>query len=315
MKSIVSMTLNPAIDKSSSVAHVVAERKLYCAMPRFDPGGGGVNVARAIKKLGGESTLFYPIGGMTGEKLRELLDEEGLTQHPLPISGSVRENFAVLEEATGLQYRFSMPGPELSEAEWGRFLTELSAFLPSPDYVVLSGSLPPGAPDDFYARAARIAKGLGAKPIVDAAGAALKAAIQEGVYMIKPNIGEFLEVIGEELKEESQIIAQAQRMIGEGRCEVMAISLGTAGALLVTEEQAERIPAPTVPIISKVGAGDSMVAGIVLSLARGKALREAVMFGVAAGSAAVMRAGTGLCRKDDAERLFATMTTPGKSGL
>jgi len=309
MKTIVTITLNPAIDKSSSVAHVVAERKLYCSSPRFEPGGGGVNVSRAIKKLGGESLLLYPTGGLTGDRLKELLDQEGLNHRPFPIEGMIRESLVILEESTGRQYRFGMPGPALQKEEWEPFLQELAAMEPSPDYVAASGSLPPGVPPDFYARVARIGKKRGAKVIIDVSGEALEAALQEGVFLIKPNVREFRELVGKEIKEESQIKAEAQKIVKSGRCEVLVISLGAAGALAVSEEFAEHILPPTVPIVSKVGAGDSMVAGIVLSLARGNPLRESILFGVAAGSAAVMTPGSELCRREDAERLYESIIT------
>jgi 6-phosphofructokinase 2 len=307
MKTIVTMTLNPAIDKSSSVAHVVAEQKLYCNPPRFEPGGGGVNVSRAIKKLGGESILFYPAGGLTGKRLQELLDEEALNHRPFPIEGMNRESLVILEESTGRQYRFGMPGPKLRKKEWEQFLQELSVMEPPPDYVVASGSLPPGVPPDFYARVARIGKEKGTKTMVDVSGKALKEALEEGVYLIKPNVREFRELVGEEIKEESQIKTEAQKIVEKGWCEMLVISLGAAGALAVSKDFAEHILPPTVPIVSKVGAGDSMVAGITLSLARGKPLKESVLFGVAAGTAAVMTPGTELCRREDAERLYEGM--------
>ena len=307
MKTIVTMTLNPAIDKSSSVAHVVPERKLYCKPPLFEPGGGGVNVSRAIKKLGGKSLLLYPAGGLTGKRLQQLLDEEGLDHRPLPIVGMIRESLVILEESTGQQYRFGMPGPKLKKIEWESFLQKLAVIAPPPDYVVASGSLPPGVPPDFYAQVARVGKKKGTKTIVDVSGKALKEALEEGVFLIKPNVREFRELVGEEIKEESQIKAEAQKMVKNGRCEVLVISLGAAGALAVSEDFAEHILPPTVPIVSKVGAGDSMVAGIALSLARGNPLRESVLFGVAAGTAAVMTPGTELCRREDAERLYESM--------
>jgi 6-phosphofructokinase 2 len=219
----------------------------------------------------------------------------------------IRENLVILDESTGQQYRFGMPGPILSNEEWKRCLHELSAISPNPDYLVASGSLPPGLPDDFYAQVARSGKENGARVIVDASGEALKLALQEGVYLIKPNVREFKDLIGKDIKEESQIKAEARKMVKSGRCEVLVISLGAAGALLVSGNIAEHISAPTVPIVSKVGAGDSMVAGMVLSLARGKPLRESVLFGLAAGAAAVMTPGTELCRREDAERLYEEM--------
>ncbi len=309
MKRIVALSLNPAIDKSSSVGHVVAERKLYCAQPRFEPGGGGVNVARAVKKLGGESVLLYPAGGLTGTRLRELLDEEGLHHRPFPVKGAIRESLAIFEEATGQQYRFGMPGPELSQDEWESFLRELSGMEPFPDYLVASGSLPPGVPADFYAQVARIGKVRGAGTIVDTSGEALEKALEEGVFLIKPNIREFREMVGEDVKEKQQIAEAARRLVESGRCEALTISLGAAGALMVSKEFCRHIVPPTVPISSKVGAGDSMVAGIVLSLARGMSLEESCLFGVAAGTAAVMTPGSELCRREDAERLYRSMTS------
>ena len=209
MKTIVTITVNPAIDKSSSVAHVTAERKLYCSPPRFEPGGGGVNVCRAVKKLGGESLLLYPVGGLTGKRLQKLLDLEGLTHRPFPIEGLIRESLVILEGSTGRQYRFGMPGPEFQEQEWEQFLTALSAVDPAPAYLVASGSLPPGVPADFYARVARVGKERGAKVIIDVAGQALELALKEGVYLIKPNVREFRQLVGKDVKDEAQIKVEA----------------------------------------------------------------------------------------------------------
>ncbi len=307
MKNIVSISINPAIDKSSSVDHVVAERKLYCKPPRFDAGGGGVNVSRAIKKLGGESLLLYGKGGFTGERLLELLDEEGLIHRPIPLQEGVRESLVILEEATGQQYRFGMPGPEVTPEECEQFLQVLADIDPAPAYLVASGSLPPGAPADFYARIARMGKNRGAKTIVDVSGEALEQALHEGVYLIKPNVREFRELVGDNIQEKTQIIAEAKKMIEKGRCQILVISLGAAGALMVSAEMAEHILPHTVPIISKVGAGDSMVAGIVLSLARGMSVRESILYGVAAGTAAVMTPGSELCRLEDTQRIYELM--------
>lgn len=307
MNAIVTLSLNPAIDKSSTVEHVIAESKLYCKAPHYEPGGGGVNVARAIRKLGGKSALLYPAGGLTGQRLKDLLDQEAIDHRPVPIQGMTRENLVVLEESTGQQFRFGMPGPALSNEEWERCLHELSTISPKPDYLVASGSLPPGVPIDFYARVARIGKYCGAKVIIDTSGDALNQALLEGVYLIKPNYREFRDIVGQEMKDEWQMRAEAVKLVKSGRCEVLVISLGAAGALMVSEEVVEHIRPPTVPIVSKVGAGDSLVAGVVLSLARGQTPRNAVLFGIAAGAAAVMTPGTELCRSEDAERLYAKM--------
>jgi 6-phosphofructokinase 2 len=307
MSTIVTLTMNPTIDKSTSTDNVMAEHKIRCDPPSFEPGGGGVNVSRAIKKLGGESLLMYTSGGMAGQRLHNLLDQEDILQKPLLIEDMTRENFVVFERSTERQYRFGMPGPKLKENEWESCLKELSSLDPVPDYIVASGSLPPGVPVDFYARVARIGKEIGARVIVDASGDALKMALEEGVYLIKPNIREFSRLLGQEKIGESEILDKGKKIVSACKCEIIVVSLGAGGALLLSAELVERMVPPAVPISSKVGAGDSMVAGIVLAMSRGKPLREAVLYGLAAGSAAVMTPGTELCRKEDTERLYAKM--------
>lgn len=312
MEIIISVAMNPAVDKSSSVEHVIPEHKLYCKAPHFEPGGGGVNVSRAIKKLGGESLLFYPSGGLTGKMLENLLLQENISHYPIPIEGVMRENLIVLEESTGQQFRFGMPGPFMSKQEWERCLNELFDFKPKPNYLVISGSLPPGVPSDFYARVAKKGKESGIKVIIDASGEALKLALQVGVYLVKPNIREFKELLGSDVQEESQIEFEAMKMIESGWCEVLVISLGAAGALMVSRNTVEYIRPPTVQVVSKVGAGDSMVAGIVLSLFRGNTLRNSILFGIAAGSSAAMTPGTELCRREDTERLYEKLLSSTK---
>lgn len=304
MKDIVSLSINPTVDKSSTVDQVVAERKLRCTAPIFEPGGGGVNVSRAIKKLGGDSTLIYTAGGLAGGMLRGLLEDEGLTTRPVPIEGMTRESFAVLEESTGRQFRFGMPGPQVRVEEWEGALEEVAAAAPQSGFIVASGSLPPGVPADFYAQVAKVGKRARSKVIVDTSGEPLKKALDEGVFLIKPNLREFRELLDKDLKEEAQIEAAAREVIAGGGCELLVISLGSAGALFVSRDAVAHMRPPTVRIVSKVGAGDSMVAGITLGLARGWPSRDAVLFGIASGAAAVMTPGSELCRREDAERLY-----------
>ena len=307
METIITLTMNPAIDKSARVPQVIVERKLYCNSPRFEPGGGGVNVSRAIHKLGGVSTAIFPCGGPTGEYLLALLQQEGLACRAIPVEGWTRENLVVLEESSGLQFRFGMPGSPLTDKEWRNCLDALAAVDRQPAYIVASGSLPAGVPEDFYAQVARIGKGLGARVIIDTSGIPLRLALEEGVYLIKPNLRELGELVGRELVGETSRREIVMEMVGSGQCAVVALSLGAGGVLLATVDGCVRLPTPLVPIKSKVGAGDSMVAGMVLSLARGDEVREAVRFGIAAGAAAVMTPGSELCRREDAERLYGEM--------
>jgi 6-phosphofructokinase 2 len=301
---IATVTMNPAIDLSASVGRVVADRKLRCGAPRFEPGGGGINVARAIWKLGGEAVAVYPAGGPAGRLLADLLSREGVAQIVVSVAGWTRENLNILEQETGRQFRFVLPGPRLDEGEWRRCLDALEALHPFPRFLVASGSLPPGVPEDFFARLAELARRRAARFVLDSSGAPLHRAVEDGVFLCKPSLREFQEWTGEASADEGRWRELAREVVARGGCEVLVLSLGSAGALWTTQSEQERLTAPAVPVSSSVGAGDSMVAGIVLSLARGHTLREAARFGVAAAAAAVMNPGTELCRKEGAERLL-----------
>jgi 6-phosphofructokinase 2 len=304
MKRVVTVTMNPAVDASASTDRVATDEKLRCGPLEREPGGGGINVARAVGKLGGEALAVYPAGGPMGQLLGELLDREPVRHHRVAISGSTRENVTIRESGSGRQYRFVMPGPELDQAEWETVLERVAGLDPGPDFVVGSGSLPGGVPDDFFARLAETSQSRGARFVLDTSGDALREGLSEAVFLVKPNLRELGQIAGRDVAEDPEQERAATAIIEAGHAEVVVVSLGGAGVLLVTGSGSERIPAPTVPIRSKVGAGDSTVAGIVLGLARGMEMEDAVRFGVAAGAAAVMTPGSELCRRDDTERLY-----------
>ncbi len=303
MRKIVTLTMNPALDVSTSIHSVAPEIKLRCASPGFHPGGGGINVARAVHFLGGEACAVYAAGGHTGDKLQQLLTDEGIVQRALPIAGTTRESFTCYEDSSGLQYRFTLPGPALSQPEWRACLAACLAM--QPDYLVVSGSLPKGIPSDFFTELASRARAQQSRLILDSGGDALLAAGQAGLFLLKPNLRELAQLTGASLVDEAQIQHAAQQLIESGLTEAVIVSLGAAGAALATRAEYVHLRAPIVPIRSKVGAGDSMVGGLVLALAQGRSLLDAARFAVAAGSAAVMTPGTQLCRKADVERLVA----------
>jgi 6-phosphofructokinase 2 len=301
---IITLTMNSTLDKSSGVAHVAPDRKLRCASPRHEPGGGGINVSKAIHRLGGKSTACFTAGGAMGQMLESLIQKEGIDYHLLRIEGHTRVNLTLLEEATEQQYRFVMPGPELTEGEWQYCLDEVLAGVSEPAYIVASGSLPRSVPTDFYARLAHRARDAGHRLVLDTSGDALRAALSAGVHILKPNMRELAHLVGHDIEDEAQQESVTRQIIENGQADVVLVSLGAAGALLVCDSGSERIPAPTVKIRSKIGAGDSMVAGFVLALAQGNTFRQAAHFAVAAGSAAVMTTGSELCRREDTERLY-----------
>lgn len=313
MTQIITVTANPAIDVSTSVGKIVPFTKLRCAPAHQDPGGGGINVARVVHRLGGDVAAIYPAGGASGQLLRCLIDREGVRSIAIPASEETRQDFTVFEEGTNQQYRFVMPGAPLSGAEWQECIRQIVGAGLRRAYVVASGSLPPGVPEDFFARVVRAAKEIGAKAIVDTSGLPLKAALNEGVYLIKPNLREFQELAGTKSSDDAALIEAGRSLIDQGLVEIIALSLGPRGALLIAREFALRADSLPIKPASVVGAGDSFLGAMVWSLAKDDSLEIALRYGVAAGSAALLNPGTELCRIADVKRLapqVVVRTTP-----
>ena len=304
MARIITLTVNPAIDKSTTVAGIGPNTKLRCTQPTFDAGGGGINVSRAIKKLGGTSLCSYFAGGPSGAYLKQLLDEKDIEQSITPIKGFTRENLAVTDTSTNQQYRFGMPGPPIQEAEWQNALKQLELQLNKGDYLVASGKLPPNVPDDFYVKISRIAENKEALFILDTSGEALIKAAKSRIYMLKPNLAELGALCGVTSITDLDLKSLAQEFLENNDCQILVVSLGPKGALLVTKNEMVQVPAPVVHQKSTIGAGDSMVAGMVMSLIWGKPLVDMVQYGVACGTAATMHHGTQLCIKEDADKLY-----------
>jgi 6-phosphofructokinase 2 len=301
---IVTLTLNPSLDKSTSLKNLQPDKKLRCDFPFWEPGGGGINVSRAIKILKGESLAIYAAGGPTGQKIQLLLNKAGVDQHPIHVRNQTRENLTVIEKSTGNQYRFGMPGSRLRKEEISECITIIENLPADVEYLVASGSLPPGAPDDFYGKIARIARNKNIKFILDTSGNALINAAGEGIYLTKPNLRELSQLAGKEKISGMEQEEIARKIISEGTSEILLVSLGPRGAMVTTKDKTEYVMPPTVKTDSTIGAGDSMVAGFVLSMSRGNSLRDSVKWGVAAGTAATITPGTELCRLDDVEAIF-----------
>jgi len=301
---IVTLTINPAIDIFVNVPRVEPTRKTRCSPPKRDPGGGGINVARVAHRLGGKVIAIYPTGGAIGKLLHRLVEREGIDSVVTPSHVETRENFTAYEETSGEQFRFVLPGSKLHPAEWEAVLDKLTTLPQKPKFVVASGSVPPGVPEDFFARVARHGKRLGAKTVVDSSGAALKAALAEGVTIIKPNLVELSDLVGSSLGNDSACVSACRKLIADGRVEIVALTLGEQGALLVAADHAFRSQPLSIEMVSTVGAGDSFLGGLVAALSAGENLQHAFRVAVAAGSAAVLSPGTELCNEEDVRRLL-----------
>ena len=301
---IVTLTMNPAVDLSTSVTRMAPFTKMRCAPGLRDPGGGGINVARVLNRLGIDATAIYPAGGATGQLLKTLVEREAVRSRIVAARNETREDVTVFDETTHEQFRFVFPGAALSDTEWQECLASVEHLVPPPAFVIASGSLPPGVPDDFFGRLARACKGR-SKVIVDTSGPRLRAALEQGVYLIKPNLHEFQELAGISTSDDAALVAAARDLIGRGQAEVVALSMGPAGALLITHDLALRADGLAIDAVSVSGAGDSFLGAMVWSLVTDGALETALRYAVAGGSAALLGPGTELCLPADVHRLVA----------
>lgn len=299
---IVTLTINPSVDKSTHFSGLIPEQKIRCKDPLFDAGGGGINVSKAIARLRGSSLAVFTAGGPVGEMLKDLVAKEGVAFEAIETETATRENFVAVDEHTNSQYRFVFSGDILGDSEVEKILTTIQKL--KPKFLVASGSLNEGLSPDFYQKIAEITKASGTKFIVDTSGDALKKVLETGAYLIKPNVGELAKLIGVQRLEMEEVKEAAKKIIAQGGAEIVAVSLGPQGAVLVTKDEYEYVPAPNVAKKSTVGAGDSMVGGIVWALSQNKSLKDVIRWGVACGSAATMNEGTQLLKLEDANRLF-----------
>jgi 6-phosphofructokinase 2 len=299
---IVTLTVNPSLDKSTHFSGLVPEQKIRCKAPQFDAGGGGINVSKAISRLGGNSLAVFTSGGATGNMLQELLKQETIDFEAIETKSTTRENFIAVDDNTNSQYRFGFSGSTLLEQEKNKIIATITDL--KPNFLVASGSLNEGLSTDFYKEIAVITKKSNTKLIVDTSGEALVKVLESGVYLIKPNVGELAKLVGVERLEMEEVNQAAKQIIKNDGAKIIVVSLGPQGAILVTKDNYEFVPAPNVAKKSTVGAGDSMVGGMVWALSQNKNLKEVIRWGVACGSAATMNEGTKLFKTEDANRLF-----------
>lgn len=301
---IVTLTMNPSLDVSAEVDRMVPDIKMRCSHVRREPGGGGINVSRVIGILGGRSTAIFATGGCTGKTIDEMLRRQDIFSHPVRTEAPGRESFSLRDLETERQYRYVLPGPELRENEWRQCLEVAADPGRDPEYLVASGSLPPGVPEDFYARLAHSFSGRGTRVVVDTSGAPLAGAMGSGIFLAKPNRRELEELCGCSLVREKDQEKVCRDMVDRGDCEVLVLTLGKEGALLTTADEQVRVRGLDVRAVSSVGAGDSFVGAMVFRLHRTGRVHEAFLYGVAAGTAALLTKGTELCRKNDVESIF-----------
>ena len=304
MMNIATLTMNPTIDVSFETDRVFHTRKMRGRNECHAPGGGGINVARVFVRLGGNARCYYLSGGATGAALDGLIDLHQLVRSRIAIAGETRVSTSVYERGSGHEYRFVTEGPTVSPGEWQDCLDRIGEV--RCDYLVVSGSLPRGVPEDFYAQVADRANERDIRVVLDSSGRGLAGGLAgRGIYLVKPSIGELRSLTGRDLASDETIAEAAKEIVDRGEAEHVAVTMGRDGGLLCNASGVRRLPAVPIKAASTVGAGDSFLAAMVHSLASGQAPGDAFRFGLAAGAAAALTPGTDLAQPDEIRRLFA----------
>lgn len=300
---IATVTLNPSLDKIVTVEELVVDEANRWTSLRRDPGGKGINVSRVVHELGGETIAYGFIGGIDGETLKHLLQQQGVPFDFTPIQGEIRSNFIITDLKTRRQTRIDAPGPHISGDELGKLIDKITHIEPKPDFLVFAGSVPPGVPDDIYRQLIEKAKKSGIKTVLDSDNKWLKEGIKAKPNVIKPNVHEAEELLETHLRDQAAIVKAVKALVNRG-IDVAAISRGKDGLIVANGEKILKVTPPQVEVRSTIGAGDSTIAGLVLKLSQGHGIEEASRWAAASGTAATLTPGTELCRREDVERLL-----------
>ncbi|MFN3219087.1 MAG: 1-phosphofructokinase family hexose kinase [Acidimicrobiales bacterium] len=309
VRPILTVTVNPTVDLAFEVDRLDPTGKTRAHTVGVGGGGGGINVARVVRELGGDALSIHTAGQDVGRRLCRLLDGEGMPHSAVDVESETREAIVLFESGAQRSYHVVPAGPPMAEETGDRLIAAIAERLHDHDHVVASGSVPVGIADDFHARLAGAAKRSGCRFSLDSSGPAMEAALEEGVYLVKPNRREAAQIAGHEVTTFDDARDVNDLLLSRNAAQVVATTLGDVGALVSTSGSHFEVPTPDMPrpAISDAGAGDSFMGAMVLALAQGRDVHEAGQRGVAAAAAATMRAGTGLCERGDVEELIATM--------
>ena len=294
---IYTVTLNPTLDITYVLDEIAFEEPVRASQVLKNPGGKGINVSLALHSMGIHSIAVGLIGGFTGKEVLALLEEEGLDLRFTEIENETRTNVVILGEKDGNELAIRSEGPAVTEQKTehiSRFILEIAQ---PPGLLVLSGSLPPGIRDDIYASLITYGKSQGMKTILDSHDEPLRLGIDAGPYLIKPNLEELSRLAGREFAGTDSIIEYCRGLVEKG-IEIVATSLGGNGALIVTDEEAWIGMVPCIEGEHTIGAGDSMVAGMIMGIVEDKPLEELFKIGLACGLSAVLNEGPGLCEPE-----------------
>jgi 6-phosphofructokinase 2 len=294
---VVTLTINPALDKSAKVSEMTPFDKLECYDITYHPGGGGINISRVLHRLAIESQCLFPFGGKTGEHLVELLQEQDVNVIATTISNLTRENFAIFNTETKLQYRFGMPTSPFLEKELSPLESLINQEVSDGDIFVISGSLPKGLPTDYYSKVIKNLTAKDVKVIVDTSGSVFNEVLKNQLFLIKPNQKELARLAGKESLNKEEQETFAMKMVKENVAKYVVVSLGKNGAFMAHKNGIEYVKAPTISVKSTIGAGDSMVAGLIYGIVKNETPKNMLRWGVACGVSATLSEGSDLAHK------------------
>ena len=301
---IITVTLNPALDKTVILPGFAVNTVNRVSATRLDPGGKGINVSKVVKALGGKTLVLGILGGAAGGFIQAAIDEMSLPNDMVLTKEITRTNIKIIDPLLQTNTDINEAGSPVSEATLETVWHKLTHAVQPGDTVVFAGKNPPGMPDERLADWITRLHGKNVFSCVDTVGEPMRLAIDAKPDIIKPNREELSELMGRRLTTDGEVKEAAQELVRRG-VGLVAASLGSEGAIFVTQNQALRAYAPKVPIVSTVGAGDAMVGGMLLGLQKSGDMAQAFRYGIAAGAASVMTEGTQLIHPEDFERLVS----------
>jgi 6-phosphofructokinase 2 len=301
---ITTLTLNPALDKSAQADQFVPEQKLKCHSIQYQAGGGGVNISRVLHTLQVKNKCIFTSGGDTGLYLKNLLVKENIDLKTIAVNSWTRENLSIVDTKTELQYRFGMPGNDLNTSDIELIKTELTNEVKDNSILVLSGSLSEKTPSNLYATLLKMLAGKNVKVVIDTSGQALIETLKENVYLVKPNQRELAQLAGKEFLSKNEQEDFAMELINSKKAKLVVVSMGARGAFLASSEGIFYKSAPSVKVKSTIGAGDSMVAGMVYAIQQGLSSEEILKWGVVCGVATTMTEGTNLASQENINKVL-----------
>ena len=300
MLTVATITMSPSVDYTLSIPRIIPEEKLRAHVEAVEPGGGGVQVARALRRLDEPVEAIVALGGTTGETLEKLLTQEGVPVHPVRVHANTRPSLTIFVQDQGVNLRIVGEAGHQEESEWRQVLDRLWEFDSLPPYVVLSGSFPPGVPTTLVREIAAVCRERRSSMVFDGSGEALRYAVEEKVELIKPSKEELADLVGEDGYDPDFDYRAAARQVVDSGVPRLVVSLGGAGTYVLTAFGDEaRVRPPKVQVASTVAAGDSTVAGLVAGLTRGLPIVEAVRLGTACGTGTCLHHGSQLFTHED----------------